>query len=583
MTLFLILCLLLPVALLTQGWMESHGAERGPNGFLARLTDWPSRVTVARLLLLGIGIIVVGTTVATIIDERPFLFDDSFITYRYAKNLAAGHGLVWNPGEAPTEGYTNLLLVLFVAPIIKLGGDPLLAARAISICAAVGMVFMVYGMARRELQADPTVTAIAAMGILTFSSTAELTMLGLETVAFAATMLLSYDLAERFFDTDRNAWMLGSGAVAFVAFLLRPEIVFLPVAIVAGAMLLEWRELKRNARVVVLLGASFAVPLALYLGWKLWYFGSIWPNPAFVKISGQGLVRASGLSSIGSFLVQHGRVILVAGIGLVFFRGRSRAALTCCLVVVAYVMFYLRVDTLMDMHNRFLYPAFPFLLVAALPALVAFVDGIIKWRQVTPVRLTVGTVLLVMVFYPNPGLALRRLAGQGGADVVTDREIHQASVVLKRIGTELATYPEIADVTIGGTDAGLLPYTSGARHVDMAGLVTRFIAVHKDVQVAADYFFDRKPDLIILRAAIGGDLINYEHGTLGDYPRWAHHPGWNSYHDVAGVHAGPRFDLYFFLRRDGRHEQALERIIRERLSDAGISELTTTMGTQPSR
>jgi len=249
--------------------------------------------------------------------------------------------------------------------------------------------------------------------------------------------------------------------------------------------------------------------------------------------------------------------------------------------VAAYIMFYLRVDTLMDMHNRFLYPAFPFLLVIALPALRAFVDGIIKWPQATPVRLAVGIVLLVMVFYPNPGLALRRLAGEGGADAVMDREIHQASVVLKRIGTELATYPAIANVTIGGTDAGLLPYTSGARHVDMAGLTTRFIAEHKDVQVAADYFFAQKPDLIVLRAEIGGALINYEHGTLGDYPRWAHHPGWNDYQNVAGLHAGPRFDLYFFLRRDARHQQALERIIRERLSDPGISELRTTMGTQP--
>jgi hypothetical protein len=85
--------------------------------------------------------------------------------------------------------------------------------------------------------------------------------------------------------------------------------------------------------------------------------------------------------------------------------------------------------------------------------------------------------------------------------------------------------------------------------------------------VAADYFFKEKPDLIILRAEIGGTLVDYEHRTLGNYPRWAHHPGWNSYRYVAGVHAGPRFDLYFFLRRDGRHHLALERIIRERLAD----------------
>ena len=43
-------------------------------------------------------------------SERYFsLFDDAMISMRYAHNLAHGFGLVWNPGEAPVEGYTNLL------------------------------------------------------------------------------------------------------------------------------------------------------------------------------------------------------------------------------------------------------------------------------------------------------------------------------------------------------------------------------------------------------------------------------------------------------------------------------------------
>lgn len=48
--------------------------------------------------------------------ERYFvLFDDAMISMRYAKNLAAGHGLVWNPGEPPVEGYTNPLWTLWMA------------------------------------------------------------------------------------------------------------------------------------------------------------------------------------------------------------------------------------------------------------------------------------------------------------------------------------------------------------------------------------------------------------------------------------------------------------------------------------
>ena len=51
------------------------------------------------------------------------VFDDAFISYRYAQNLAMGHGITWNPGYPPTEGYTNFLLVLILAPAIWAGLD----------------------------------------------------------------------------------------------------------------------------------------------------------------------------------------------------------------------------------------------------------------------------------------------------------------------------------------------------------------------------------------------------------------------------------------------------------------------------
>ena len=46
--------------------------------------------------------------------------DDTFITFRYADNLAQGFGLVWNPGAPPTEGYTNFLYVLLLSPFAAL-------------------------------------------------------------------------------------------------------------------------------------------------------------------------------------------------------------------------------------------------------------------------------------------------------------------------------------------------------------------------------------------------------------------------------------------------------------------------------
>jgi hypothetical protein len=68
-------------------------------------TDSPSSEKSNRVFFLIITIFVVyaglfiAKTSFIIGEERYFcLFDDAMISLRYGRNLAAGHGLVWNPG-----------------------------------------------------------------------------------------------------------------------------------------------------------------------------------------------------------------------------------------------------------------------------------------------------------------------------------------------------------------------------------------------------------------------------------------------------------------------------------------------------
>jgi hypothetical protein len=48
--------------------------------------------------------------------------DDAWITFRYAAQFAAGHGLVFNPGE-PVQGYTTPLYALLLGGAGALGAD----------------------------------------------------------------------------------------------------------------------------------------------------------------------------------------------------------------------------------------------------------------------------------------------------------------------------------------------------------------------------------------------------------------------------------------------------------------------------
>ncbi len=47
--------------------------------------------------------------------------EDTYISFRYARNLAEGNGLVWNVGEKPVEGFTNLLWVVELAGTTRWG------------------------------------------------------------------------------------------------------------------------------------------------------------------------------------------------------------------------------------------------------------------------------------------------------------------------------------------------------------------------------------------------------------------------------------------------------------------------------
>ena len=61
------------------------------------------------LVAMAVGIFVVQAAL-----WWQWTIDDSFISYRYAANLAAGHGLVFNHGEW-VEGYSNPMWVLILA------------------------------------------------------------------------------------------------------------------------------------------------------------------------------------------------------------------------------------------------------------------------------------------------------------------------------------------------------------------------------------------------------------------------------------------------------------------------------------
>lgn len=85
------------------------------------VTSTRVRTWVALVALVFYGVFVLRTSLSIGGTRYFVLFEDAMISMRYARHLAAGHGLVWNIGEAPIEGFTNLLWVLWMSVAHLLG------------------------------------------------------------------------------------------------------------------------------------------------------------------------------------------------------------------------------------------------------------------------------------------------------------------------------------------------------------------------------------------------------------------------------------------------------------------------------
>ena len=72
-----------------------------------------------------------------------WLCDDSFISLRYAQNLADGLGLVYNAGER-VEGYSSPIWMLGSALAIAVGADPVVASKWAGLLAAGALSGAVY-------------------------------------------------------------------------------------------------------------------------------------------------------------------------------------------------------------------------------------------------------------------------------------------------------------------------------------------------------------------------------------------------------------------------------------------------------
>jgi hypothetical protein len=405
---------------------------------------------------------------------QPWTLDDAFISMRYAWNLAHGHGLVFNPGEA-VEGYTNFLWTVLFVPAALAGKDMVLWSKVLGVICTVASLGLVAwsdrwlpGMSARA--ATWSVLLLGTSGVFTRWS-----LSGMEAPLVGVLVLAALLVHAR----DERG--VATGVVAGVAGLARPDASLVLLPILADAFVSRRNPWTR-------LG-GFLLVAAPYHAWRVWTYGDVLPNTFYVKVGGTLASLARGTYYLNDFLgVEIGLVLLVA-VG-VFAGERLLAPGTRALplYLLVHVLYVVAVGGDVFQGFRFFAPVLPVLACCAGIAL-------------DEVRRGVAAGLLAIAIHLGAIVGNNQLTQSG-----------EISDVGERIGKWLrACAPP--DAVFATNIAGAVPFYSRLHTIDTLGLNDRHIA-RREMPAMGEgkaghekgdgaYVLSRAPDYVVFGALKG--------------------------------------------------------------------------------
>src|SRR5262245_51939489 len=137
------------------------------------------------LLVLASSLLFLAHFLLILVPRAP-LEEDAFITCRFAENVAAGKGFVFNEGER-VEGFSNPSLVMVLAAAARAGLPTPQTAQAIGILSVILLFVFLGASAGPRLSPDDRLARLAALPLVATSFPFVFwAHQGLETALFAA-------------------------------------------------------------------------------------------------------------------------------------------------------------------------------------------------------------------------------------------------------------------------------------------------------------------------------------------------------------------------------------------------------------
>jgi hypothetical protein len=445
----------------------------------AAASRWIAKATPAQWVALALALF---GAAATFVAYRDYVMEDAYITYRYAQNLAAGNGFVFNPGERVLGTSTPLYAMLLgLAGLLRL--DIALTSAVLFSVSLAATGLLGAGVLRRY--GHPALSILFAT----------LAIWGACDIDFFFGMEIPFHLMLLFaaFRAALDGRRTVTGLLVGLAFLTRYDAAVFALSLFA---ILLWRNRKVPWR-EGLLALGVVAPWLLF---AQLYFGSVFPNTLGAKTGEVKVVeymQESVARQIKAFLSPLFHfwpdyvvpkivvsLLILTLVGPIFAAARrlfARERLLAQLLVFPVLLWlgYSSIAPPVD-HFWYLMPGTYFLLLLAL---LAWGDVVRRGRLEVArpraqalgarvLRAAPVTALLVVtaIFLP------RKLDEHAQRWMVSS--FYRGRTDVYRTLARWIKDVELADVSVLMHEPGYFAYWSGSPMVDAAGLITKGIFFH---------------------------------------------------------------------------------------------------------
>ncbi|WP_419420895.1 protein LphB [Legionella sp. D16C41] len=422
----------------------------------------------------------------------PFTVDDMYISLRYAKHLANGQGLLWNVNEPPVEGYSNFSFVMFAVLAIKLGLNPVVTLKMMGLVGLLCATCSIYLLTR--LWFSPLLSLLPCFGMVLYRGQIIWAVSGFETTTYQALLYFSlfallrglgYQNYPKIRAKSSQLGFIISGLLLAFASLTRPEGPFFIILFYTIA----WFDSFRDSKPFLFLGLLvFSLIYIPYFGWRLYYFGQLFPNSIHCK----GLV-ASYFGQLDKSYLQLAWPFLLL-ISLAIWKAKDRLHYYFWLPSVTYLLLLISADPIVAFENRLFLPAFILLLPLSLKGIGIIVNYFLEnGSQDNYFHFIVIIIAIWIGFFFIPALSLSNLAY---FTINPQRGQLLREQILYWLEKNI---PPKSQVVLA--DSGLIPYYSSLNFIDSFCLNNKEMAKNPDKNSAEQEcmrIIKQKPKVIIV-------------------------------------------------------------------------------------